>query len=503
MPSAHLAIDLGASSGRAMLGVLDGDPLRLELEEVHRFEHHACNTPTGPVWNLTGIWRQVLHGLAAGAARCRERRLELTSVGVDTWGVDCVLVGAGGEVLGLPHCYRDPRNEAACREVLEIVGGADKLYERTGIQLMPFNTLFQLHAIKTAEPQMLNAAARLLFLPDLFHYWLSGEQAAERTIASTAAMLDLESADWDRGLLEQLGIDPGLLPTIVDPGDQVGVLRGELASEVDAPAGVRVIAPASHDTASAVAATPAAGGDQNWAYLSSGTWSLLGAELQRPFATLESGRAPFTNERGVGGTIRFLKNIAGLWLVQELRREFAGQGRDRSFAELADLAAKAEPFRTLINPNRPELAAPGDMTPRVRRLAMEAGQPAPETDGEYVRCCLESLALCYHQTASELSRFTGRPVERLHVVGGGSRNQLLNELTAGAMRCEVLVGPTEATAIGNALVQAMGCGVVADLAEVRAIVARSLPMEKVSPLGDESQWDEAKQRYAKVLEVGA
>ncbi|TWT33511.1 Rhamnulokinase [Posidoniimonas corsicana] len=495
MQSAHLAIDLGASSGRAMLGLLDGEPLQLKLEEVHRFEHHACTVPTGIVWNLTGIWRQILHGLAAGAARCKELGVELTSIGVDCWGVDFVLVGAGGEVLGLPHCYRDARNEPASDRVVERVGGEEALYARTGIQRMPFNTVFQLEALRAAEPAQLDAASRLLFLPDLFHYWLSGEQATERTIASTGALLDVQSGEWDLGLMGLLDLPSGILGPIIDPGTQVGSLRDALADETGAPRGLKVIAPASHDTASAIAAAPVTDAGAPWAYLSSGTWSLLGAELSQPCSTEAACRAPFTNERGVDGTIRFLKNIAGLWLVQELRREYTDAGQDYSFAKLVELAEAAEPFRTLINPNDARLAAPGAMTPRVAELAAAAGQPAPETPGQFVRCCLESLALCYAQTADRLAGFTGSPIERLHVVGGGTQNKLLNAMTAGALNCQVLTGPTEATAIGNALVQAMGCGAIADLAELRQVVARSEPVEAATPIGAKDDWRQARERF--------
>lgn len=481
-----------------MLGVLEGEPQTLKLEEVHRFEHHAVPTPTGLVWNLTGLWLDILRGLSAGAALARERGLELETIGVDCWGVDFVLLGAGGEVLGLPHCYRDARNEPAAQRVLEKLGGYEALYARTGIQHMPFNTVYQLEAIRHAEPVLLEAADRLLFLPDLFHYWLSGERVTERTIASTGALLDVHTGQWDHRLLEQLGLPTGILGPLIDPGGQVGVIRGEVAAETGAPAGLKVVAPASHDTASAVAAAPAEKGSGRWAYLSSGTWSLLGAELEEPIATAAAANAPFTNERGVNGAVRFLKNIAGLWLVQELRREYADAGQQHTFAELANGAEAAEPFRTIIDPNDASLAAPGPMTPRIDALASAAGDPKPESPGQYVRCCLESLALCYRQTAERLADFTGGKIERLHIVGGGTQNQLLNRLTAGALDAQVFTGPTEATAIGNALVQAMGCGLVKDLADARAVVARSFPVDQAAPEGDAAAWSTAWERYNRV-----
>lgn len=495
MRTAHLAIDLGASSGRAMLGILSGEPLKLELEEVHRFEHHPCTVPTGIVWNLTGIWRQILHGLAAAAIRCRELGIDLTSIGVDCWGVDFVLMGRGGEVLGLPHCYRDPRNTTAMHRVLDSVGGKAALYERTGIQLLPFNTVFQLDAVRHAEPAMLEAAERLLFLPDLFHYWLSGEPTTERTIASTGSLLNVHSGEWDQELLNQVDLPNGIFGKLVEPGTQVGTIRDALAHETGSPRGLRVIAPACHDTASAIAAAPVADAGAHWAYLSSGTWSLLGAELASPCVNDAALEGSFTNERGVGSTIRFLKNIAGLWLVQELRREWADAGEAYGFGQLVELAEAAQPLRTLVDPNDESLAAPGAMTPRLDALAAQSHQPVPETPGQYVRCCLESLALTYAQTASCLFGATGSSIERLYVVGGGTKNVLLNRMTAAAMDCPVLTGPAEATAMGNALVQAIGCGTLDGLGSLRKVVARSTAVDEAKPVGEPDSWQRARERF--------
>jgi rhamnulokinase len=360
---------------------------------------------------------------------------------------------------------------------------------------MPFNTLFQLAAARKAEPRLFDAAERLLFLPDLFHYWLSDVQAVERTIASTSSMLDVRTGDWDRELVASIGVDPRLLGPIVEPGTPLGVLRRDVADETSAPHDVRVIAPASHDTASAVAAAPSSGQPGAWAYLSSGTWSLLGAELTAPHVTDASAEAPFTHERGVYGTIRFLKNIAGLWLVQELRRELAAAGEELSFAELARQAEAAPRFRTLVNPNDARFAAPGPMRPRIVAMAKETGQPAPETSGQFARACFESLALCYGQTVDLLSQIVGQAPQALHIVGGGSQNRLLNTLTAGAVGCRVTAGPAEATAAGNALVQAIGREVVPDLRELRAIVARSFDVEFVPAPTRDDAWRAARDRY--------
>jgi rhamnulokinase len=472
---AYLSIDLGASSGRAMIGVLSGEPRCLRLEEVHRFEHHPCPTPAGPVWDLTGIWQHILTGLRQANQWCREHDAELVSVGVDTWGVDWALVGKSGELLGLPHCYRDPQNDPACEQVLERLGGFEKLYARTGIQLMSLNTLFQVAARHEREPRLFDAAERLLFLPDLFHFWLSGELTTERTIASTSSMLNVHTGNWDRELLEQLSLPTHILGPIAEPGTTAGRLRQELCEATGLSAAVQVILPPSHDTASAVAAVPATG-DKSWAYLSSGTWSLLGAEIEAPIATEAARRVPFTNERGINGTVRFLKNIAGLWLLQELRRELEARGERRDYAELVREAECAEPHRTLINPNHAEFACPGNMSEKIRHRARELDQPIPENVGQLIRCCLESLAQCYRETTDQLEAVLGRRIEVLHLVGGGSKNQLLNQLTAEALDRPVICGPVEATAIGNLLVQAMGYGEIANPAELRAIVARSFEL---------------------------
>ena len=490
LATAHLAIDLGASSGRAIVGVLKGKRAKIRLEEVHRFEHLPCATPSGPVWDLTGIWLNIVEGLKECATWCLENKVELRSVGVDTWGVDWALVGKTGELLGLPHCYRDPQNEVAQKKILKAVGGNKKLYARTGIQLMPINSIFQVAARFDKEPGLFESASRLLFMPDLFHYWLSGAMTTERTIASTSSLLALESGDWDFELIESLGIPKHVFGPLIDPGDQIGMLREELASAAGLEGEVRVIAPGSHDTASAIAAVPfdrKAGGETesdsktNWAYISSGTWSLLGAELLSSFASDESREVPFTNELGLAGTTRFLKNIAGLWLVQELRRELIEQGDEISFAELADQAAGAEPYRTLIDPNAPQFASPGNMAGKIREFALETNQPEPETLGDLVRCCFDSLALCYRQTVDCLESVLGTKIDVLHIVGGGTNNKLLSEITAATMQRPVVCGPVEATAIGNVLTQAMGCGEIKDLEEIREIVARSFELETYQP----------------------
>ncbi|MGI9428276.1 MAG: rhamnulokinase [Bythopirellula sp.] len=497
MPQAHLALDLGASSGRAIVGLFDDDAGKLTLAEVHRFEHLACPTPAGPVWDLTGIWQHILTGLRQASEYCQDHQIELKTVGVDTWGVDWAILGASGELLALPHCYRDPQHEVACPKVLEQLGGFETLYQRTGIQLMSINSIFQVAARLEREPKLFDAAARFVFLPDLLHFWLSGELTTERSIASTSSMLAVETGVWDTELLKQLGLPTEIFGPIVEPGTVLGRLLPEVAAATGVSPAIQVITPASHDTASAVAAVPASG-NADWAYLSSGTWSLLGAELDQPIYSAAARQIPLTNERGVAGSIRLLKNIGGLWLVQELRRELQQQGDQRSFAQLAEQARQAAPMRTLVDPNFVEFATPGNMAEKIRSYARNTNQPAPESIGQLVRCCLESLALCYDQTLSQLEAVLDRSVEVLHIVGGGTQNTLLNELTAAAVERTVITGPVEATAIGNLLVQSIGCGSISGLEELRQVVTRSFEVEPVA--ADENLLPaQARQRYAEIV----
>jgi rhamnulokinase len=476
MSNGYIAIDLGAESGRVIVGVLaDG---RLRLEEVHRFNHEPVWLPTGLHWDITGIWRETLAGLRHAAAWTKSNGVEPISVGVDTWGVDWALVDDAGELVGLPHAYRDPRNAAAYDEVIAKLG-RDRIYQTTGIQFMALNTLYSLYAHKLADPDAI-AKGKLLFMPDLLHFWLSGERTIEANIASTSQMVDCHTGDWAKGMLIELGLPIPELRPLTNPGDQIGPLRKKLAEDTGLPAGVRVVAPASHDTASAVAAVPAVE-HANWCYLSSGTWSLLGVEIDKPCVTSAAQAASFTNEGGVAGTIRFLKNIPGLWLVQECRRDFARQGQEFDYAMLTRLADEAEPFRTLVDPAHAAFQSPGDMPRKIAEFARRAGQPVPQTPGQFVRACLESLALAYREKLETLESILGRRYDVIHVVGGGGKNALLSQMTADATSRRVVVGPYEATAVGNALVQAMAVGDVRDLAELRQIVSRSFELPTFEP----------------------
>lgn len=495
MKEAYLAIDLGAESGRAVLGVLEAGKLRLEV--VHRFLHEMQRLPTGLHWDITGLWREICAGLRAAGVWAREHDVRIASIGVDTWGVDWALIGKSGELVGLPHAYRDPRNEAAHAEAVERLG-VETIYNATGIQFLPFNSLYSLYAQAKAGPELLKGADELLFIPDLLHYWLSGERSVEATIASTSQMIDCRTGDWSEELIAGLDLPARLLRPTSPPGTTLGTLRGEIAEAVDLPADTAIVLPGAHDTASAVAAVPAEPHRQ-WCYLSSGTWSLLGAELTEPCTSEAARSAMFTNELGVGGRYRFLKNISGLWLVQECRRDYARLGKEFDYGELTAQAAAAEPFRTLLDPNHPSFAAPGGMLEKMKAHAAEAGEPVPEMPGHFVRAALESLALLYRQTLSTLEEVLDRRFEVLHIVGGGGQNELLNQMTADAAGREVRVGPYEATATGNLLVQAMAAGRIADLDALRQVVTNSTELTTYQPTNP-GQWEEAEKRFRSVTD---
>jgi rhamnulokinase len=477
MPSGYIAIDLGAESGRVVVGVLADR--RLRLEEIHRFAHEPVWLPTGLHWDIIGIWREIVVGLRKTAAWSQTAGVPLVSVGVDTWGVDWALVDRAGELVGVPHAYRDPRNTAAYEQVIAKLG-EERIYQTTGIQFMALNTLVSLYAHNLADSDALARADRLLFIPDLLHFWMCGERTTEATIASTSQMIDCHTGDWAREMLAELALPAHLLGPLSPPGTRLGAIRSKLAEETGLPAGLQVVAPAAHDTASAVAAVPAAHGS-NWCYLSSGTWSLLGAELSAPCVSPAAQAASFTNELGVSGTIRFLKNIPGLWLVQECRRDFAREGKEFDYATLTQLASESPAFRTLVDPSHHSLQTPGDMPRKIADFARATNQPAPESPGQFVRCALESLALAYRDKLATLESILGRRFEVIHVVGGGGKNALLCQMTADATERRVVVGPLEATATGNALVQAMATGEIADLSDLRAVVSGSVELVTFEP----------------------
>jgi rhamnulokinase len=479
-----LAFDLGAESGRGLLGAFDGK--RLALQEVHRFANVPAATLDTLHWDVLNLYNQLLEGLR----KCAGQFGGIDSVGIDTWGVDFALLGCGGMLLGNPRHYRDPHTEGAMEAAFQTVP-QERLFACTGIQFMRFNSLFQLLAMKRDRSPLLEMAETMLLIPDLLHYYLTGIKVNEYTDASTSQMIDPRSRTWDHQLVQELGLPTRILGTLVQPGTVLGPLRERIASDTGV-VPVPVVLPATHDTGSAVAAVPAVGA--NWAFISSGTWSLMGAELPAPLVNEEVRAANFTNEGGVAGTVRFLKNIAGLWLVQECRRIWERAGKKYDYEELVRLAESAKPFASLVDPDDPSFMLPPSMPTALAEFCRRTGQPTPVEPGPVVRCALESLALRYRWVLEKLESLLGRRLEVVHVVGGGSRNALLCQLTADACNRPVLAGPVEATAIGNVLVQSMGLKLIGSLAEAREIVRNSFELRTYNPTGHDA-WNEPYQRF--------
>jgi rhamnulokinase len=464
------AVDLGASSGRVMIArVGEGE---LSLREAHRFANRPVRVAGTLHWNLLGLYREVLDGLRATDG--------VDSIGVDSWAVDYGLLDAAGSLIGNPVHYRDGRTDGVMAKVIADIG-ADTLYGTGGLQFLPFNTVYQLLA--SAVPEQ---ARTLLMVPDLLVYWLTGEIGAEVTNASTTGLYDVRAGDWAFPLIERLGLPRRLFPPLRRPGDAAGTLRAEVAAETGLPESLPVVTVGSHDTASAVLAVPAE--QDRFGYVSCGTWSLAGIELAAPVLTEDSRRAGFTNEVGVDGTIRYLRNVMGLWLLQESLRTWRDEA---SLPRLLAAAAEAPPFAALVDPADQAFLPPGDMPARMAAHCERTGQRPPRGRAETVRCILESLALAHRAAIRDAARLSGRPVEIVHIVGGGARNALLCRLTADACGLPVVAGPVEATAIGNALVQARAHGFTGDL---RELVRRTQELTMYHPRGDDAAWDRAAQR---------
>jgi rhamnulokinase len=485
--SVFLGIDLGAESGRVVAGRFDGR--RIQLEELHRF-------PNGPVelagswrWDVLRLWAEIQKGLSAAA----RFGTAVTSVGVDAWGVDYVLLSKSGELVGQPFHYRDPRTTGVMHRAAHTVSRAD-IFAATGVQFLPFNTLYQLIASQERSPELLANADRLLLVPDFFHWCLCGSTAVEFTNATTTQFFNPTTRDWAFDLLTRFGLPTHMLGEVVAPGTQLGRLRPDVRAGTGLSA-IPVVAPATHDTGSAVAAVPTSHtGHTNWAYISSGTWSLVGVELSEANVSPTTLARNLTNEGGVDGTYRLLKNVMGLWLVQRCRLAFQTRGGDHDYETLMSAAESAEPLRSLIDPDDPRFLNPHDMLAEIAAFCGATGQVVPETVGQFVRCCLESLALKYQLVLGWLEEVTGTRIEVIHIVGGGSRNRLLNRLTASACGRPVCAGPVEATAIGNVLIQARTAGELNTLADGRAIVGESFPVERFDPLPD-PRWSEAVERF--------
>jgi rhamnulokinase len=491
---AYLAIDMGASSGRHVAGLFDGQ--RLELAEMYRFDNGPVAAAGHLYWDALAQWSQIVAGLRAAAAA---HPGGFASIGVDTWGVDFALLGRGDELLGNPVHYRDPRTDGLLERALEVVPRRT-IFEQTGLQFMQFNTLYQLWAMRLAGSPLLDAAQRLLMMPDLFHWLLTGETSNEFTNATTTQFFDPRKRAWASELLASFDLPQHIVGPIAQPGTRLGGLRRHV-EQATGLAGAAVVLPGTHDTASAVAAVPAASPAAerpNWCYISSGTWSLLGAEIPQPIINDECLALNFTNEGGIGGTTRLLKNIAGLWLVQECRRVWNQEGADFGWDDLNRLAAAARPLAWLVDPDDAAFLAPADMPEAIRQYCARSGQGAPSDAGAIVRCALESLALRYRLVLGWLERLVGGRIETIHIVGGGAANRQLCQATADACHRTVLAGPVEATALGNVLVQAIAAGDIGSLGQGREVIRRSFELARYEPR-DAEPWDAAFARFEKLV----
>lgn len=483
----YLAFDFGAESGRAVLARLQSGILT--TEEIHRFPNEPVEYGGSLHWDAPRLWFEVRKALSQLGG------VELAGIGIDAWGVDYALLGERGELLQNPYHYRDRRTDGIMEETLRRVG-KEEIYKATGIQFMPINTLYQLLAARRHTPNLLAAAKHLVTIPDLFNYWLSGDVVCEFTNATTTQMVDPVKRTWAMALMQSLELPAHLPAPIVEPGSIVGTLLPDIAGHSSL-TGATVIAPACHDTGSAVAAISARDGT---AFLSSGTWSLLGTELDSPVITPDALRLNFTNEGGVSGTTRLLKNVMGLWMLQGCRKSWTVLGFSFDYRELSELATREPSFRHLVDPDDESFLRPADMLTAIDQFCARTHQPAPREVGAYVRAVLESLAFKYRFVLRNLEHVTGKHIEQIRIIGGGSKNRLLNQLTADATGRRILAGPAEATALGNVAVQILATGGAASLQEVRAIVDRSFPTEVFEPR-DTDKWDQHAERFEHYCET--
>jgi rhamnulokinase len=486
---AYLAIDLGAESGRVMAGIWNGSQLR--LVELHRFANGPVTLGETIRWDVLRLWSEIQHGLALAGNKYGK---QIISVGADTWGVDFVLLNKQNEILGQPYHYRDARTNGLMKRAFKKVSRAE-IFEQSGLQFMELNSLYQLLAWQKSSPEILDAANTLLFMPDFFHWCLCGAKKAEFTVASTSQFVHPLRRNWSLPLLKELGLPAHFLREIVSPGTELGAVRKSFAERANL-AGVKVVTPPSHDTASAVAGVPTAStGKGNWAYISSGTWSLMGVEVKQAALSPRALELNMTNEGGLDGTYRLLKNIMGLWLVQQCKRSFDAAGRKHDYSQLAQMSARAKPLRSLVNLNDSRFLNPLDMPKTIQGFCRETKQPVPKTNDELIRCCYESLALTYRETLGSLEELAGNKIKVIHIVGGGSQNKLLNQFTADACQRPVVAGPVEATAIGNLLTQVRASGELGSLAEMREVVQTSSDVICYEP-ASATAWNEAAERFA-------
>ncbi len=483
----YLAFDLGAESGRAVLARLNSGVI--STEEVHRFANEPVKCGESLHWDAPRVWLEIHEALS------RVKNVKLEGIGVDAWGVDYALLGEGGELLQNPFHYRDKRTDGVMELFFERIS-KEEIYQETGIQFLPINTLYQLFAAKRETPGLLSAARKLLTIPDLFHYWLTGNAVCELTNASTTQMVNAKQRAWSQKLMDKLELSSDLPAEIVEPGSMIGTLSEKLASTREL-RGTRVIAPASHDTGSAFAAVAARDGT---AFLSSGTWSLLGTELDAPLVTPEALQRNFTNEAGVCGTTRFLKNVMGLWMLKRCRQSWSSQGRVYDYRELMELVLREPEFGQMVDPNDDSFLHPADMPGAIDQFCARTEQPIPQSPAAYARTVLESLALKYRQVICDLERLIEKPIRQIRIVGGGSKNRVLNQFTADATGRRVLAGPAEATALGNIAMQILATGAASSLAEVRAMVDRSFPTEIFEPR-ETDKWERHVARFQHYTEM--
>jgi rhamnulokinase len=484
-----IAFDLGAESGRAILAAFDGE--RLTLSEALRFTNVPVRALNSLHWDVLRLFDDIKRGLAKVA---KEHRASIAAVGLDTWGVDFALLGRDDELLGNPFHYRDGRTDGMLEEAFRRVP-REEIFQRTGIQFMQINSLYQLLAMSRQRAPVLEHAATFLMIPDLFNFWLTGKKVCEFTDATTTQFYDPRERAWSRGLFDAFGLPSHILPTIVPPGTVLGPLLSSVAEEVGMES-VPVVAPACHDTGSAVAAVPVA--EREYAWISSGTWSIVGAEVTEPVINDASLADNFTNEGGVCGTFRFCKNVTGLWLVQECRRTWARAGEELSYDTLVELARRAPSFRSLIDPDDDAFLRPGDMPARLAEYCRRTNQPAPEDKGAVIRCALESLACKYRYQIERLEALLGKRLPTIHIIGGGTQNKLLCQFTADATDRRVIAGPVEATALGNVLMQALALGHLGSLSEGRQVIGQSFEMAVYEPRESEA-WEEAYGRFVELV----
>jgi len=483
-----LAFDIGATSGRSILGTLENG--RLQIKELTRFPNQMLQIGDHFHWNIYSLFEHMKAGMAA--AKCEN--VEISSIGIDTWGVDFALLAKDGTILGAPYAYRDPHTNGAPDKFFAIVP-REKVYDLTGIQVMNFNSLYQLFALKQANNSLLEATSEILFMPDALSYLLTGNKVVEYTIASTSQILNPCTKQFESQLLEAAGVSPSILGEIIMPGHLIGTVRNDIAEESEL-GEVQVIAVAGHDTASAVAAVPAE--NERFAYLSSGTWSLMGIEVKDAIIDKETFELNFTNEGGIEGTTRFLKNITGMWLLEQCLKEWKKEGITYAYEKLVHMAESVPAFQSLIDPDHISFSNPACMTKAITDYCVTTEQKAPENHAEFVRCIFESLSLKYRFILGKIINLAPFSIEKLHVIGGGSKNPLLNQWTANAIGIPVVAGPSEATAIGNIMIQAKAAGCVDSLEEMRKIIRCSIPLEEFSP-ENKGEWENAYTKFLKMI----